>query len=334
MDPSSANSVNGFYSFLNRSMEDLERVYLSNNFMSVHFLQRALCLLRTSHSHLTLLVQKLQLPVGDKWLDEYMDESSKLWEACLVIKSAVSSVENFSSAGISIASTLDGHHHHRRLSPQLSRQVIRAISGCRREAIGIEEENRALMENRVQRFPFWSEQTSATAMESSTKLQNGFSGFRGVLYATRNMSSLLLMVLMNGLVYCFPGDAATQTQITQTQSQVGGFAGAMGRLQQRVAAEVGRMGIRKGILMHEYRRSKAALEELKAELERRFCGGGGGGGEREEEEERELRERVENLKGYFGNLRNGTESIVAQIDDFFDEIVEGRKKLLDFCSHR
>ncbi|ESQ34591.1 hypothetical protein EUTSA_v10010029mg [Eutrema salsugineum] len=320
MDPSSANSVNGFYSFLNRSMDDLERVYLSNNFMSVHFLQRALCLLRTSHSHLTLLVQKLQLPL----------------KACLVIKSAVSSIENFSSAGISIASTLDGHHNHRRLSPQLSRQVIRAISVCRRDAIGIEEENRALMENRVQRFPFWSEQTvaNATAIESSTKLQNGFCGFRGVLYATRNMSSLLLMVLINGLVYCFPGDATmsqTQTQ-TQTQVGVGGFAGAMGRLQQRVAAEVGRMGVRKGILMHEYRRSKAALEELKAELERRFYGGGGG--DSEVEEERELRERVENLKGYFGNLRNVTESIVAQIDDFFDEIVEGRKKLLDFCSHR
>lgn len=207
--------------------------------------------------------------------------------------------------------------------------MIRAITGCRREAIGIEAENRALMETRVQRFPFWSEQSAATVMESSTKLQNGFSGFRGVLYATRNMSSLLLMVLMNGLVYCVPSDATLSQTQTQTQNQVSGFAGAMGRLQQRVAAEVGRTGMRKGILMHEYRRSKAALEELKAELERR------GGGESEEEEgEREFRERVENLKGYFGNLRNGTESIVSQIDDFFDEIVEGRKKLLDFCSHR
>ncbi|KAF2544705.1 hypothetical protein F2Q70_00020326 [Brassica cretica] len=140
------------------------------------------------------------------------------------------------------------------------------------------------------------------------------------------------MVLMNGLVYCVPSDATLSQTQTQTQNQVSGFAGAMGRLQQRVAAEVGRTGMRKGILMHEYRRSKAALEELKAELERR---GGGGGGESEEEEgEREFRERVENLKGYFGNLRNGTESIVSQIDDFFDEIVEGRKKLLDFCSHR
>ncbi|KAL1214292.1 hypothetical protein V5N11_005174 [Cardamine amara subsp. amara] len=324
MDPSCINSVNGFYSFLNRSMEELERVYLSNNFMSVQFLQRVICLLRTSHSHLTLLVQKLNLPVGDKWLDDYMDETSKLWDVCHVIKSAISSLESFSSAAISITSTLDGHfHHHRPLSPQISRQVIRAISGCRREAVGIEEENRALMENRIQRFPFWSEQVTTTAMESS-KIQNGFSGFRGVMNTMKNINSLLLMILIQGLVYCIPGDTTATVTVPP---------GTMMRLKQRVATEMERTGMRKGIMMYEYRRSKTAMEELKAELERRWCNGGGG----EEEEaavEKGLRERVENLKGNIGNLRNGTESIVAQIDDFFDDIVDGRKMLLDYCSHR
>lgn len=315
MKPSSG-TVNSFFSFLTHGLDELDQSLASDAFMSLHFLQRVIALLRSLHSQLTCLVQKLHLPAGGKWLDEYMDESSRLWDICHVIKLGISGVESYCSTGADVVSSIDQWRQHGP-NPRLTRQVMRAISICRREATGLEEENRVLAETRVE--PASLRFDDRVPMESR---YNGFHGFRGALYALRNASSLLLMILLWGSVFS-SSELAVLEASTLCNSV---FAVSMARLQQRVVGEMERLSGRPGILMYEFRQARTFAEELQEELERTgFELDSAAGG---------IMEKAEGLKAWFAMLRSGTENLLGQMDDFFDEIVEGRKKLLDFCSHR
>ncbi|KAG6506759.1 uncharacterized protein LOC121980540 [Zingiber officinale] len=314
MRPASS-AVDGFFSHLTNGLDELDQSLASDDFMSLHFLQHTATLLRSIHSQLTGVVQKLHLPVGGKWLDEYMDESSRLWDLCHVIKLGVSGVESYCSAGSDVVSSID---RWRRAdpNPHLARQVMRSVAICRREAMGLEEENRVLVETRIP--PASLRFDDRVPMESR---YNGFNGFRRVLYALRNASSLLLMILLWGSVSCSP-ELAVMKNSTFFSSE---FAASMVRLQQRMVEKMEGLADRPGILMYEFQQAQAAADELLEELERAGCELDFAGGA--------FKEKAESLKGWLAMLRCGTENLVGQMDDFFDEIVEGRKKLLDICSH-
>ncbi|ERN20679.1 hypothetical protein AMTRI_Chr11g154830 [Amborella trichopoda] len=301
------DSVSGFYAAVAHGLDDLEGSLLCcGGFMSAQWVQQVVSLLRSLHSHLTRLAQTLHLPVGDKWLDEYMDETSKLWDVCHLLKSGASALDHFlhhSSLQLTMTFTDGGS----------SRQLMRAVTGCRREALGLEEENRLLSEAKAL--------MSLEENQGRCWANSGYAGgFRGVLCAMRMVSSLLLTLLVWALLHS-SGSSSPHAEVTGGDGSTA-FAGALQRLQQRVGAEIEG---RHGILLHEYRRVKGLTEEMWAQLEVRGGQNGnlGGGG---------FVERVEMLKVWFGMSRTGVEGIVCQLDDLFDEIVEGRKKLLEICS--
>ncbi|CAL9067511.1 unnamed protein product [Musa banksii] len=311
----SCGSVNGFYAFVAHGVDDLGRCLTSTNFMSVTFLQRCVALLRSVHSQFMSLVQKLHLPPGEKWFDEYMDESARVWDACHVLKLGLASMESYCATGADMISILERH----RSNPQLVRQVCSRLDVtftdlASETAAGMQEENRVLTETRIEALSL----RTGEKVPSESKL-NGFNGFRGVLHAMGNVSSFLLMVLLWGLVHWWPCCSSSQAAADSSSSSSSfepTYMLSIARLQQRVVGEIeGTGGRRQGVLLYEFRRARAATEELRE--------GPGDGGEMEE-----------SLKLWFGLLRSGTDSIAGQLDDFLDEIVEGRKKLVDLCSHR
>ncbi|KAI4375537.1 hypothetical protein MLD38_013395 [Melastoma candidum] len=321
MDPSIGNpstSVRGFYGLLTRRLDEIEDSFGSDDFMSFRFLQRVLSSLRTFHSQLTVLVQKLQLPKGEKWLDEYMDESSRIWDACIVIKSGISGLEMYCDAGDHVVSLMDGF---RFLDPHRSRQVLAAVDACARDLRAMEEDNKALIWNRIAPLSLCTDKNVPT--ESNF---NGFSGFRGVLYAMRNVSSLLLMILVAGLMYCWPESDFLQGSAYEEHATFGSnFGTSTTRVRARVLEGIERLtGRKQGVLLHELRRARRVMEDIRVEIE------GKGGSE----DGAEIMDKCEDLKVVMGMLRGGSEGMVVQIDDFFDEIVEGRKMLLDMCSRR
>ncbi|CAL9114428.1 unnamed protein product [Musa textilis] len=332
-----SNSVTSFFSFLSGGLDELDRCFASNAFMSLQSLQRAVALLRSLHSRLIGLVQKLHLPAGERWLDEYMDESSRLWDVCHVIKLGISGMENYNSRGADMVASLE--EWRRNPTPRLALQVLigylhpptcckrsfmaqspdfylvsfvkvmRAISVCRREAMRLDEENRVLVETKIEPASLRFDDERAF---TESRL-HGFNGFRGVLYALRNVSSLLLLILLWGSVHCCPEQGVSEESTFLSS----GYAVSVGRLRRRLVGEVEELGRRPGILMHEFRAARAAAEELREEMEKAETEGGdtGATGGR-------LKEKVEGLKGWLGTLRSGTENLVAQLDD----LLQARKK--------
>ncbi|KAG6509884.1 hypothetical protein ZIOFF_027891 [Zingiber officinale] len=124
-----------------------------------------------------------------------------------------------------------------------------------------------------------------------------------MLYALRNSGTLLLILLWNSMQYkshfvaVAIGEAYSPFLALEMTLYIA-------NLQQRM----------------ELREELESIETWRCDIEV------GDGGEKVKE--------MEELKGSFGMLRSGSESLVWELDDLFDEIVEAKKKFLYLSSRR
>uniref|UniRef100_A0A0D9X3H4 Uncharacterized protein n=1 Tax=Leersia perrieri TaxID=77586 RepID=A0A0D9X3H4_9ORYZ len=295
--------MNGFYSSIAHGLDALHRSLAGGEvaFMSAPFLQQAAALLRSLHSQLLVLVQRLHLPPGESWLDEYMDETCRLWDTCHLVRHGAASLDAYCATAA---------------------RAVRSssfINAARRHAAGLVQENRAVAEARLDPASLLLDRRSPVEFRL-----NAFNGFRGVLYALRNATSFILAVLLSAVLssdhitaVSFRGGG--QGQSPSSSSGIGyddDVSSSMARLRQRVAEEMDAADEQGGIMMYEFRQVRAGIDSLTET--------GYGGGEA----------AAEVVKGWVAMLRSGAEAVIAELDDFFDDIVEGRKMLSDLCSHR
>ena len=191
------------------------------------------------------------------------------------------------------------------------------VSAFEREATAVEELNRELAERRVRPGSLRFDEK----VMSESKL-NGFCGFRGVLYAMRNVSSMLLLILVWGLVWRESDQSSFMENVAGQPFYGSAFMEAISRLNWKMAAEISVLGNRPGILLWELRRGREKMAAVRKEIERGGCDCEG------------FSEGLECVESSFQELKTGIEGLIVQVDDFFDEIVAGRKKLLDICANR
>uniref|UniRef100_A0A0E0EGU4 Uncharacterized protein n=1 Tax=Oryza meridionalis TaxID=40149 RepID=A0A0E0EGU4_9ORYZ len=309
-----------FYSSIGQGVEALQRRLAGGEvgFMSAAFVQQAAAVVRSVHAQLLEVVGRLHLPAGERWLDEYMDETSRLWDACLLVRAGASALHAYSAAAAHAIHHLYDHDDYI--------HAARAINAPRRHAAGLLQDNRALLHDNI------DDPASLLLLDHRSPRDlnlNAFNGFRALLYALRNATSFLLAILLSAtLSSCLPDHLISSSTAPAPGA---GYASSMARLRHRVAQEMHALDApaADGIMMYEFRQAKAGIDSLKADLDRVVATGTGYAAHPED-----MAQRADIVKGWLAMLSSGAEAIIAELDDLFDDIVEGRKMLSDLCSHR
>ncbi|CAH9078431.1 unnamed protein product [Cuscuta epithymum] len=308
--------VEDFDKFLVKAIDDLNDMFVvfDYNLVSIEFLSRVLSSLRSFHGEFTCLLPKLRLPARDKWLEAYMDESSRLWEAARLLKKAVSNFQYGETLGDDLVSSLLLRHPV--LDPERSLQIKRNIFDYKWTLDVIENGNEMWIRTNLEKL--------SLRFTINVRGRSKCNGFYEILHYMKNATSLLLRILVTGLVYSCPKTIRLLRCLdSEADPRPRGLIGpsfmvSATRLRERVAQDI--MGL-PGIAVLEFQQLRMAVEKVEREVKM----------DTDSEVIKVDEDKVQRLRDCFVTLKCGVESIAEQLDDLFDEIIQGRKMIMDLC---
>eukprot|EP01018_Ginkgo_biloba_P020069 Gb_41259 [translate_table: standard] len=312
-----------FYAALARGLDNLESS-LSTNFISFQWLKEALDLLKYVHSAVILMVDKLNLSVslrGEGWLNEYMDETVKLLDVCNVLKAGLSGLKGYQML---VELALRKLNVTGNVTP-MSFMAIHTLDTCKDEVESLEAKNKKILQSKKLtdgRLNFFLNEKH---LESKFVKWNGV---WGVMFAMKKVTSLISWLLISALVYSGSLDVHLKFDCKSFQSQ---WSASFAHLYDRFLVELGKNcdGNRGSVLLlHELETLESIITDFRDKVQLSDVGNLGTlGGDCDD-----IQQSIQLLKEKSTAFKESPETVNWLVNDLFNEIVQGRNKLLQVFS--
>ncbi|KAJ7525473.1 hypothetical protein O6H91_17G052900 [Diphasiastrum complanatum] len=290
---------------------------LGPDFVTLEWLQQAVDFLRSTHAGVLNFVDRLQLPIsaGEEWINEYMNESAKLLDVCNLLKRGIGGLGHYQMHVELVLRALQNSSNSQGSGKGQFNRVMQYLADCEIEAVKLDRENRPLAEEKVEALG-WSADSYAGRKVADLP------GVDSALVLMRNTSYVVAKILLCGLVHASGAGRVLKPELTPSD---GAWGACVSRMQRRFSEEI-RQKQECIVFLHEFEQLHVLLQNLSVQMQAVQ------GKVQSRTYEMRMKLEVQKLKQSSDKLKNGLEVVEWHVNNFFDEIIEGRTNLLTSLS--
>lgn len=289
-------AVRAFHSNLSSCLQKLEES-IGDKFFTIDWMKDAVDILRSSHAALLNLAETLYFP--KQCINTIMDDTVRLLSVCKALTKGISTLQNYAPhVHIAVEALQEGGAHYD--------TILQALYACDQRMWEIHQSNKLFVDMQiVEEEKLW--------FNFASRSPKPFDPW-GVIYPMKGIISFVSMILLWGFLHMDSSYSAKLIAFCSTSAWAKSISNSHQRVIEQIALRFSEEG-REKILLKEFGNVQACLDTFLFEFQ--------------SFEERVSRmSDVTELRQTLNILKCGLDSLEWTVDDLFDDIVEGRKRLL------